>query len=135
MLENWVFHLSGSDVVIATVVHNPVCDFVVAEEKELKSCYIEEIDNSILIDKDHLNKPVSLPKTARQLRREKKRAEKRRNKKTRKGNRDPYGGKRADPYGEDTIGDLDFFQEKKSYGVKTFGKHAQKGFTRKTFNY
>ncbi len=34
MLENWVFHLSGSDFVIATVVHNPVCDFVVAEEKE-----------------------------------------------------------------------------------------------------
>ena len=34
MLENCAFHLSGSDVVIATKVHNAVPDFVDAEAKE-----------------------------------------------------------------------------------------------------
>ena len=34
MLENCAFHLSGSDVVIATKVHNAVCDFVDAAAKE-----------------------------------------------------------------------------------------------------
>ena len=34
MLENWAFQLSRSEVVIATVVLNSVCDFVDAEAKE-----------------------------------------------------------------------------------------------------
>ena len=34
MLENWAFHLSGSDVVIAPAVHHSMCDFVDAEAKK-----------------------------------------------------------------------------------------------------